>query len=1098
MKNTVPGIPPNSILGLNYSGMHDSAIAVVSPKGDLLFACALERITRIKQDGRPPLELLSALPLKRFRAIAVSTNAQLPSAAVTYSGIHPVRLSVPRSTHLVHGPQFKRFLDSIPLSKEYVDHHLCHAHSAFWMSGFSSALCLTYDGGMCNSPWFGGIYFADRKKGIFPLDLFSAAHHAKITSLYSFVTALLGFTPNKHEGKITGLAAYGKPSRACLTILEELFTKDFSAVEEIAEWMFMYSTDAPPVLAVNEPNRRKLLNRFKGIRKEDIAASVQHLAEEHVLTILRNARKQGYVSDAICLAGGLFANVKINQRVKEFGFKRAFVVPPMTDDGTALGAALFVASKKRAFKPKQLSHVFLGPSYSTQKIKESIRSYSLNFQKVQDPTRFLAQKLAEGATVAVFQGAMEFGPRALGNRSILSQATRPEINRELNVKLNRTEFMPFAPMTRIEDLESCYTGLNGAEHSAEFMTITSGCTRRMRKQSPAVVHVDGTARPQIVTRDKHPFVHDLISRYKQLTGIPSIINTSFNIHEEPIVCSPSDAIEGFLESGIDFLYFEGGILLTATANQNAALKLLRNKRRKPSQKESKLQALGTEYLFRLHRAFADLDEKENERRMQQKVLLERADAIAEKEAHIRMQERMLLSKEKKINTLADSRAQLADAIRAQDKELKAKENEIKKVAAEAEKRLVELQKITETVGKAKKAIADLRSSMTAMEKSLREKEAQIRLLSTARQEQDKVLLEREKMLREKDEAISATSEEARKRLEDLHRVTQAVEQERDASARLQSAILAMEQGLKQKEDQIGQLAHARDDLTSVLAEHDVVLKDKEQQIDMLASSLDDLRAALLERDAALKEKERQIQDLSAAAEALRRTLDEREKALVEKENEIVRQNETRKNLDSVLTERDKALTGKEQAIGEIAWVAESRLADNQKLSGSIEALRREAAGLRSEIEHLQKSAKEKEHQIGTLADSRDALERSLNKREEKLKKTEDDLAAVSWKAELRLAEVQTLTALLKEKEAGLASMNRSLEEQARTLGLRESELARALGVSAAQKQVLEQLIRDLESKDKELHAGLAAIASLKENWGYRFARKVDAITGKKP
>jgi len=166
--------------------------------------------------------------------------------------------------------------------------------------------------------------------------------------------------------------------------------------------------------------------------------------------------------------------------------------------------------------------------------------------------------LAKGAVVAVFQGAAEFGPRALGNRSILAQASDAEINKSLNERLSRTEFMPFAPMTRIEDAEMCYRDIGRVRSSAAFMTVTVNCTDSMQRESPAVVHVDGTARPQLVTRESNPLIHSVLGYYKAITGKLAIVNTSFNIHEEPIVSSPEDALRGFFESGLDLPVHGGG------------------------------------------------------------------------------------------------------------------------------------------------------------------------------------------------------------------------------------------------------------------------------------------------------------------------------------------------------------------------------------------------------------------------------------------------------------------------------------------------------------------------------------------------------------
>ena len=581
----------NLILGLNYSGVHDSAVALVAPDGEVRSACALERISRIKQDGRPPDALLANMDWNKIASIAVSADEWPWSPLDPTCKVHPTPLSAPRDNFLVHGQPFYDYLANLPKPKQFFCHHLSHVASAFWPSGFDEALCLTYDGGIFNSPWFGGLYKASREHGIEPLDRFASSHYAKITSLYSAVTALLGFTPNKHEGKITGLAAYGSPNAKCRDVLEELFTADFRQTEEVLEWFHSYSSDIPPVFWVHEHRRQELLARFQGLRREDIAHAVQAMAEEHVLEILRRAERLGWRSPAICLAGGLFANVKINQRVKEFGFQRIFIAPPMTDDGTAVGAALLAASESPEFHPRPARHMFLGPSFGDEEIRRALDEYCLRYTKVEHPEPELARALSSGKVVALFQGRMEFGPRALGNRSILSAATDPGINHDLNARLRRTEFMPFAPITRVEDLESCYTGLEGAGLTAEFMTITTACTDRMRHQASAVVHVDGTARPQLVCAEVHPLLHAILTAYHELTGIPSLINTSFNVHEEPIVCTPQDALQGFLEASLDLLYLEGGYLVTFAENLGPAIAALRRKMTSTSRKEQDVAAV---------------------------------------------------------------------------------------------------------------------------------------------------------------------------------------------------------------------------------------------------------------------------------------------------------------------------------------------------------------------------------------------------------------------------------------------------------------------------------------------------------------------------
>lgn len=571
---TLPIIPANSILGLNYSGRHDSAIAIVSPDGEPVFALSLERITRIKQDGRSPQALLESIPFEQIDSVAISTESVFSSPERWQSRILDNKLPLPRDGGLHHTQPFYDFLESIPCRKEFVCHELAHAASAFWLSDFHESICLTYDGGMFNSPWFGGVYSADREKGLQVLDQFSALHYSKVTTLYTFITALLGFTPNKHEGKITGLAAYGQSNASSRKLIHHWFYNRFLEIESVMDWVFPYDDHLPALLLVDESKMDTFRQESSCFTREELAATVQEFAEGHVLDLLRKIRALGWSHENICLAGGLFANVKINHRVLEIGFRKLFVAPPMTDDGTALGAALQAVWLQHKPTFKNQCSMFLGPCYTKQAIQTTLREEGIQYQELSTPEEKLAILLAEGAVIGVFQGNMEFGPRALGHRSILSQATNHNINSILNARLGRTEFMPFAPITREEDAFFCYQNIESVCQAIDFMTVTVNCTEEMLSCCPAVVHVDGTARPQIVHKNTSPFIHSVLTHYKAITGIPALINTSFNIHEEPIVCSPQDALRGFYGARLDYLYFEGGFMISYQENHEVALRYL--------------------------------------------------------------------------------------------------------------------------------------------------------------------------------------------------------------------------------------------------------------------------------------------------------------------------------------------------------------------------------------------------------------------------------------------------------------------------------------------------------------------------------------------
>ncbi len=257
----------------------------------------------------------------------------------------------------------------------------------------------------------------------------------------------------------------------------------------------------------------------------------------------------------IVLAGGVFANVKLNQRVKELGFAEVFVQPAMGDEGTALGAAQLAARAKAPINPVRLKDAYLGPGFSPAEMRSALEQSGMSFVELPDGRleHRVAELLHAGNIVARFAGRMEFGPRALGNRSILYPARDPEVNDWLNQQLKRSEFMPFAPITLAEHAGDCYFGIAGAEHTSEFMTMTFQVTPQMAQATPACVHVDDTARPQLVREDRNRSLHQILSHYRDMSGIPTLINTSFNMHEEPIVCEPSEAIRAFTSANLDAL-----------------------------------------------------------------------------------------------------------------------------------------------------------------------------------------------------------------------------------------------------------------------------------------------------------------------------------------------------------------------------------------------------------------------------------------------------------------------------------------------------------------------------------------------------------------
>ena len=416
----------------------------------------------------------------------------------------------------------------------FLDHHYAHAASAYYTSGFEDALVVTLDGGGDGAS--SQVY--EVAGGKFRR-LNEVSSYDSLGNYYAYVTAVCGFKAQKHEGKITGLAAYGLPKH--LDALDALISYREGQILNTGKLVFG--------------------GALKGIkhrlppdyRREDLAASIQVHSEQIVTSYIRYWLQRTRARD-VALAGGVFANVRINQRVHEIPeIRRLFVHPAMDDSGLAVGTALLVCHGDEPGAPGRLPHVYLGPGYSDRHIEDALRTTELPVRWCPNIEAEAASLLAAGHVVARFNGRMEYGPRALGNRSILYTPTDPSVNDWLNRCLRRTEFMPFAPSTLVEHGAACYDGLDGATTPAEFMTITFQCTPWMRQTCPGVVHLDGTARPQLVSRETNPSYYTIIEEFRKRTGLPTIINTSFNIHEEPIVCSPEDAIRAFLVGHLDYL-----------------------------------------------------------------------------------------------------------------------------------------------------------------------------------------------------------------------------------------------------------------------------------------------------------------------------------------------------------------------------------------------------------------------------------------------------------------------------------------------------------------------------------------------------------------
>jgi carbamoyltransferase len=416
-----------------------------------------------------------------------------------------------------------------------MDHHLSHAYAAYSNAPFDDGLVITIDemgDGVCCTTNLGG-------NGILKT-VGSMNGFCSPGLIYSQITQLLGFTPSRHEGKITGLAAYGNP-KIC---------------EHIIRKLMKFEKGRFKVQFINSKNHF-IYKDLLTYKREDIAAALQYVFEDIIVEFIKGEIKL-YGKQNVALAGGVFANVKLNQKIHEIkSLNQIYIYPNMGDGGLPVGAGYAFLQHK----PDDISNnIFLGPSFTAKEIERSIEQSGLHFKKSEQIEKDIAELLAKDKVVARFAGRMEYGPRALGNRSILYKASDPTVNIWLNKKLNRTEFMPFAPSTLMEFAADYYKGIEGAEHTAQFMTITFDCTELGKERQPACVHLDNTARPQLVTEKYNPSFYKMIKYYYEITGIPSILNTSFNSHEEPIVCSPDDSLKAFVQADLDFLAIENFIV----------------------------------------------------------------------------------------------------------------------------------------------------------------------------------------------------------------------------------------------------------------------------------------------------------------------------------------------------------------------------------------------------------------------------------------------------------------------------------------------------------------------------------------------------------
>lgn len=548
------------ILGISCF-YHDSA-AVLLKNGEVIAAAQEERFSRVKNDDSFPTEAIRYClktasvsapdidyvvfyekPFLKFERIIDMYIRTWPRGLLSF-----IRASIMWAKTKL----FVRHLISKNLAYTgeilFVEHHMSHAAAAYYTSPFTESTIVSMDGVGESAT----TTIARARGGHIEITHSIDFPHS-LGLLYSAVTAHLGFKVNSGEFEVMGLAAYGDPSiyRDAFKRLVNL-NDDGSFSLAMQNFAYEYSSSMTTKRfhsLFGDPRKRDAPITQ---REKDIAAALQEFLEHAVIRIARHARSL-HDSENLCLSGGVALNCKANGTLsRQEIFDRIYVPAVPGDAGGALGAALYVhhAALGNPKTDAPLSHVYVGPEYSDAEVLEAAHEFNTDLQFSQVERKSIADMAAklisEGKIVGWFQGRMEYGPRALGNRSILADPRALEMKDRINSAVKfRDSFRPFAPAVLEEDAEKYFEITQPSPYMSFIGAVKSS-------ELPAVTHTDGTARIQIVRREDNAMFYDLIARFRDRTGCPVVLNTSFNVKDEPIVMMPRDAIRCFLSSGLDY------------------------------------------------------------------------------------------------------------------------------------------------------------------------------------------------------------------------------------------------------------------------------------------------------------------------------------------------------------------------------------------------------------------------------------------------------------------------------------------------------------------------------------------------------------------
>lgn len=523
----------STVIGVSYCS-HDSAIAAIKD-GKIVAVYEEEKLTGVKSCYNA-----YAYPTKSLEALEKDHGITLQNADEVAIAQFYVRSFVKGQDYMY---------DKI----RQVSHHDAHTLGAYFTSGMEGkVLSVSHDGKGNRSR--GKVYLCEDGN----YELVHSQHiptTASIAGLWASGTAYLGWKMLKDEGKVVGLAAHGKFNQRIYDAIKGCIYYDgnmsFKPSNFESLYHYTFDTHFKEEGMFQDPELRA-----------DFAYNLQIVTEELMKEFLTDLKNRYPEYTKLCLSGGLFANVKLNMFINDLGlFEEIYIHPAMGDSGLALGAALIAANERGEWsKPQRLENAFLGQQHTKEQWLEALQPYADQIEIEPMTYDRVGELVDQGEVVGVFIGRTEYGPRALGNRSIVVKPTDPETHRKLNEKLRRTEIMPFAPSVLAEHAKDIFN-ISQSEYTAEFMTICYDTKDEWMDKIPAVVHrVDKTARPQMVRKDFNPNFHNIISSYMKISGIPVVLNTSLNAHGEPINNYPSQVIKHLLDNSIDRIVTEDFII----------------------------------------------------------------------------------------------------------------------------------------------------------------------------------------------------------------------------------------------------------------------------------------------------------------------------------------------------------------------------------------------------------------------------------------------------------------------------------------------------------------------------------------------------------